>query len=406
MSSDLALIRRLRAIVERDPRPYADPYARLLDLLDAAEAAALAGAAPAAFRAGWQGVVEELVATPEALSALFPLHVEAFPNLPDLIREVSRANPDPDLEAGLQETRRTWVAEQGSLDADDSLLTALLAELANGDFAAGGFALLARYYRFRDALYGHLVDQRWLPAQGEIFRLLALQQRTWTSGYVSGYAYQGYGRLGIDGVKPTEARLAAWGIAGLVGPGTRVLDIGSNNGFLALEIARTAGHVDAIEYNPYLVLVGQAAARALGATNVDFICGDFTDHPLPGGYDVILSLANHQTTDRNMAMPFEGYVARCWSLLRPGGHLLFESHNVFGPGEGGPGDDGDLDAKMDLAARLFEVERHTMTASFVPGGNDVDKLFVVMRRRDVPEPEAVRPFDLRDARTRYSYDAA
>ncbi len=406
MDGQLQLIRRLHAIAERDPRPFEEPYARLCAVLGGFAREVEQGRPVPAFDRGWAALVEELVATPDALLTLFPLHVQAFPNLPELVRSVSRAEPDPDVAAGLAEARRTWVAEQGDLTGDGSLLAALLDELSNGDFAAGGFGLLGRYYRFRDALYGHLVDPAWLPVQREIFGLLARQQQNWTSGYVSGYAYQGYGRLGISGVKPTEHRLALWEVHHLLTPGTRVLDIGSNNGFLALEIARTAGHVDAIEYNPYLVLVGEAAARALGATNVSFICGDFTDHALSGGYDVVLSLANHQTTDQHMTMPFAEYVARCWMLLNEGGHLLFESHNVFGPGTGGPGDDGDLDAKLDSAARYFDVVRHRMTRSFVPGGNDVDKLFIDFRRRDVPDPGATRAFDLATATTRYAYDAA
>jgi hypothetical protein len=105
-----------------------------------------------------------------------------------------------------------------------------------------------------------------------------------------------------------------------------------------------------------------------------------------------------------MTMPFIDYIAKIHALLRPGGTLLFESHNVFGPGTGGPGDDGDLDAKFDIAERFFEVVRHKMTRSFVPGGLDVDKLFVVLRRRDEIDEGTVRTFDLATARRSFSYD--
>lgn len=406
MADDAALIRRIRAIAERDPRPYEAPYAALIARLERAEADAGDEPETAAIATAVRAQVEAIITSPAELAFHFPRHVEAFPELPELVRALGRLDPDPAVRATLDEARREWSATQGDIEDPESLAAALLDELEHGDFAAGGFPLLGRYYRFRDGLCARLVDPAWLPVQRRIFGLLAMQREHWAKGYVGDYAYQGYARLGISGVKPTERRLAAWALDDVLVPGARVLDIGSNNGFLALEIARTVGQVEGIELNPYLVLVARAAQDWLGVANAAFTCGDYVDHPLEGGYDVILSLANHQTIDLNLAMPFGDYVARAWSLLRPGGHLLFESHNVFGPGLGGPGDDGDLDAKFDIAERFFRVVRHTMTRSFVPGGADVDKLFVVLRRRDEIDEAAERTFDLARARVRYDDDGA
>jgi SAM-dependent methyltransferase len=404
MHSAHALVSRLAAIVDRAPRPDEDPHRRLVALLDGATGTG-DNAAAALVERGWRSLVEELLCSPVDVAAFFPAHVAAIPELVGLVRGLARPTKSDLARDVLTETRRGWIADQGNLGDPEALIAFLLDELASADFAVGGFPLLSRYYRFKDALYRHFVDPAWAPLQRQIADLLALQQANWADSYVGGYAYQGYARLGISGVKPTESRLAGWEIADLLVPGSRVLDIGSNCGFLSLELARSVGHVEAIEYNPYLVLVARAAQDALGIENVDFACGDFTEHEFSGGFDIVLSFANHQTIDQHMTMPFVDYIGKIHSILRPGGTLLFESHNVFGPGRGGPGDDGDLDAKFDVAERFFEVVRHKMTRSFVPGGLDVDKLFVVLRRRDTVDEGAVRTFDLASARGSYAYAA-
>ena len=182
----------------------------------------------------------------------------------------------------------------------------------------------------------------------------------------------------------------------------RVLDIGSNNGFWALRLATKVGHVEGLEFNPYLVAIANIAQEHLGAANASFIVGDFADFETSARYDVVCSLANHCTIDGNLSMGFEQYIAKVFSLLKPGGILFFESHNVFGPGTGAPGDDGDLDAKFDIAERYFAVLKYKMTRAYVPAF-DVDKLFVVMRRRDRYEADARRTLCLSEARQRYGY---
>lgn len=105
--------------------------------------------------------------------------------------------------------------------------------------------------------------------------------------------------------------------------------------------------------------------------------------------------------DQRMAMDFETYVAKLFRLLRPNGWLFFESHNVFGPGTGGPGDDGDLDRKFDIMERYFEPVDACMHRSFVPA-HDIDKLFVRLRRRATYTPDIQRSFSLAQARTHYA----
>jgi len=135
-----------------------------------------------------------------------------------------------------------------------------------------------------------------------------------------------------------------------------------------------------------------------------FLRGGFPGVRPDAPYDAVLSLANHATIDGNSALDFELYAARLFHLLVPGGMLFFESHNVFGPGTGSPGDDGDLDRMFAVAGRYFERVRYRMTNAFVPF-HDVDRLFAVLRRRQHPVAMGAAPFVLTEAFTRYAYAA-
>jgi hypothetical protein len=65
--------------------------------------------------------------------------------------------------------------------------------------------------------------------------------------------------------------------------------------------------------------------------------------------------------------------------LVPGGLLIFESHNINGPGRGLPGDDGDIEDKIAYMQTRFEVLERYMVACWVPA-LDIDKLFLVLRK--------------------------
>jgi len=75
-------------------------------------------------------------------------------------------------------------------------------------------------------------------------RHLAAQRAQWRNPYSDNYFYQGLERIGLHGGKPSEARLAKYGISDLLTTDLQVLDIGSNCGFWALSIAPFVKHVD------------------------------------------------------------------------------------------------------------------------------------------------------------------
>jgi len=95
-------------------------------------------------------------------------------------------------------------------------------------------------------------------------------------------------------------------------PCTRVLEVGCGAGAFAAELARRAGHVDAIDRSPAMI----EAARQATPASVSCILGDVMRDPLPPGtYDAIVSVtALHH-------LPVDDALRRLSVALRPGGVL-------------------------------------------------------------------------------------
>ncbi|RUO65964.1 Methyltransferase domain-containing protein [Pseudidiomarina planktonica] len=252
-----------------------------------------------------------------------------------------------------------------------------------------------RIYDFWKGLFkGTLLIQRKLRGH------LRDQKKNWAKHYTHGYFYQGLEELGITGAKPTGFRFKQYQVDEIL-ENAEVLDIGSNCGFVSIYCAKLAKSVTAIELNPYLNRIARDALAFFKLSNVDVIESDFTTYDSNKKFDVILSFSNHHTIDGNLDMGFEAYIQKCQGLLRPNGYLLFESHNVFGKGKGGVGDDGDMELKIQIMNKYFNIERYRMVRCFLGHRKgDIDKLFIVARQSDSPSPIS---FDLTQAREKYSY---
>lgn len=384
----------LRRVLATHPSP-GRMARRLFDHVDGADPTELA----TALQAWWHGVVTD----PVAFGGLFP-SARDNTGLGMMLRSFGHDDLKRELRtvAALQQQ---WLQQELAFEDPSNSLRSLLAELSMPlTESSQAHERHARLFTLVDRLYAALVEPELVGLVDAVHRQLHRQRIAWPEAYCGGYAYQGLEEIGIQGYKPSERRIESYAIDGLIGPRDRVFDIGANCGLLAAHLARDAERVDGLDINPYLTQIGREAARHLGRTNVELIDGDFATHALDRRYSVVLSLSNHQTTDRRLSMPFAEYVMRCWTLLEPGGRLLFESHNVFGRGRGGPGDDGDLEAKFALLERWFVLERHHMVRSFVPIA-DIDKLFAVLRRRDDVDPTAVCTLDLDAARRNYEPSA-
>lgn len=258
------------------------------------------------------------------------------------------------------------------------------------------YSYLARYLAYKDLeAVKDKPDLKKLHEQLDVFRQDQLEQ--WNSFvYCKGYYYQGYQRIGIQGIKPTEPRMDNYNISDFFNKEGKVLDIGCNSGFMACYLADHYKEVVGIELNPYLIRMGEAVKSHLGLNNLRFIEGNFIDHRFDEKFDAVFSLSNHFTIDGNLNIGFEEYIRKIYDIMNKGGILFFESHDING-------DDSDLNEKFRIASRYFTLKKSKMVRSFYPA--DIDKLFAVFARKDEMLshiPENVN-FDLANIRNKYEY---
>ena len=96
-------------------------------------------------------------------------------------------------------------------------------------------------------------------------------------------------------------------------PCNRVLDVGCGAGAFAVELARRAEHVDALDRSPVMI----EEAKRVAPPNVTCILADVRHEPLPDArYDAIVSIsALHH-------IPLDEVLPRLAGALRPGGVLV------------------------------------------------------------------------------------
>ena len=106
--------------------------------------------------------------------------------------------------------------------------------------------------------------------------------------------------------------------------GSRVLDMGSGVGLVALEMARMGFKVDAMDCNEDVIKAGVGLAEEMGL-DVYFMLGDVTDPELPGKeYDVLVA----RNVLWNLEDPVRAY-SQWRKLLRPGGYLIVFDGNYY-----------------------------------------------------------------------------
>jgi SAM-dependent methyltransferase len=114
-----------------------------------------------------------------------------------------------------------------------------------------------------------------------------------------------------------------------IGPGMKVLEIGSGAGDVALLLADLVGprgQVVGVEMNPEILDTARARAAAAGWTNVTFRVGDAHDLPLDSDFDalagrwVLMHMPDPTATLRNLA-----------TRLRPGGIVAFHENDFTYP---------------------------------------------------------------------------
>ncbi len=155
---------------------------------------------------------------------------------------------------------------------------------------------------------------------------LEKQRTTWKGAFYP--FYQGYQRIGINGLRNTEKRVANYNLLQYLNATDTVLDIGCNTGYIALEISKNVAQVEGLEINPHLINVANLVKNHLQITNARFVPVSFEEFKGEKQYSVILSLASHETWDNNSTFTFNEYVEKMVKLCAPQGLLIFESHDL------------------------------------------------------------------------------
>ena len=198
-----------------------------------------------------------------------------------------------------------------------------------------------------------------------IHELLAEEQQRNPVTYNEAIPYQRYDRIDFVGNRWTpEKRITDYGIDKYVFPGSVVLDVGCNTGFIGVELAYAykAGMVHGVEPNSWLCRVGELVAEHLGvADRTRFSDCRFDELSEDIRYDVILSLAAFYTADGREREGAENYFRRCHDLLKKGGVIICESVS-FNEKQKGP-DYLQAKSAIRMMNRLFDPLEHVIKPS-------------------------------------------
>lgn len=136
--------------------------------------------------------------------------------------------------------------------------------------------------------------------------------------------YQGSTGLGVLGKRPAEKRFEIYELQRYVGHESSVLEIGCNVGFFTLVVAGNAGVVTAFDVEPAYIKIARLAQTFSGINNCRFSIDSVTTFRPDRQYDVVVSTATHGWS----GMPFSDYVRMIDKSTKPGGIILFESHEI------------------------------------------------------------------------------
>jgi cyclopropane fatty-acyl-phospholipid synthase-like methyltransferase len=136
--------------------------------------------------------------------------------------------------------------------------------------------------------------------------------------------YQSSHALGVLGKRPAEKRFEIYDLLKYLHQGISALEIGCNVGFFSLVVAKHAGEMEAFDVEPAYIKIAELARLFFKTTNCSFRVDSVkTFHP-DRQYDLVVSTAIHGWS----GLSFADYMQLIDKSTKPGGIILFESHEV------------------------------------------------------------------------------
>lgn len=136
--------------------------------------------------------------------------------------------------------------------------------------------------------------------------------------------YQGLEKIGLTGKRSAEKRFRIYRLAEYLSPEMDVLETGCNCGFLSWLAAQRVRHVDAFDVDANYIGLGSMLQREYNTENLNYAVSRFEDFAADKQYDAIISCAVYGW----VPIPFAAFVDKIDRWLKPGGILLFESHEL------------------------------------------------------------------------------
>jgi len=133
---------------------------------------------------------------------------------------------------------------------------------------------------------------------------------------------QGWSMVDIEGRRDIDKRLSLYQLP--LNKSDIVLDVGCNVGFMSLALSPSVQLVHGIDTDTDLLEIADYTKDLLNIENVFFYEKNIIKLESANKFDLILSLQIHMWVKK----PFEEYIDKIFSLLKPGGRLLFESHDL------------------------------------------------------------------------------
>lgn len=136
--------------------------------------------------------------------------------------------------------------------------------------------------------------------------------------------YQSFPRLNIRGDRDIEERIKVYMLFDYINKNDNVLVIGSNEGFLDIELSYKCKYITSVEINDINNKIHKRVLDYLSIDNNDVHTSSFQDFTTDDNFSFIICTAVHRYILTDMSI--EDYVEKIDRLLKQDGIFLFESH--------------------------------------------------------------------------------